>query len=281
MKIRFYTPAYGVSEEFGAATLGFAGYENEELSHSVLCPADLNGEVICGSYEDCLRQVHDGDWKVGIVLMGNAGGENAFVRTLSERLNIPLVGGSAAIDPVSGKDKLLYGKGEAAVFLIDDARYRFEVCCENIHHDILSGHDISFTDARWIDKIDGCDPVEWLREKKEALGLSPDDFEHLTFTDENGINVHLSKVDGRIFSGRDLSEHMYLRYVPKEEVQKRIQAFYDDKDAIVFGCAGLKNILHAGLHTEGIGLFMFGEVCTVKGCSDFGNLMLSKLRIYK
>jgi hypothetical protein len=57
---------------------------------------------------------------------------------------------------------------------------------------------------------------------------------------------------------------MYLRYISQNEVQGEIQEFYDDKDAVIFGCAGL---------------FMFGEVCTVNGYSDFGNLMLSKLRI--
>lgn len=63
-----------------------------------------------------------------------------------------------------------------------------------------------------------------------------------------------------------------------DEVQGKIQKFYDDKDVIVFGCAGLKGILHSGLSCSGTGLFMFGEVCTISGHSDFGNLMLSKLK---
>ncbi len=41
----------------------------------------------------------------------------------------------------------------------------------------------------------------------------------------------------------------------------------------------LKGILDTDLDSPNIGLFMFGEVCTVDGHSDFGNLMLSKLII--
>ena len=136
-----------------------------------------------------------------------------------------------------------------------------------------------FSDSRWIDKIDGCEPCEWLKNKKAEYGIDADDFEHMTFSDENGINVHLSEVDGKIFSGRDLSEHMYLRYVPEDEVQGKIESFYDDENAIVFGCAGLKKIIKKKLKTKGVGLYMFGEVCTKEDISDFGNLMLSKLRI--
>lgn len=100
-------------------------------------------------------------------------------------------------------------------------------------------------------------------------------------SDTYGINAHLSEVDGKIFSGRDLSEKMYLRYIDHDEVQGKIQKFYDDKDAVIFGCAGLKGILDSGLNCSGTGLFMFGEVCTIAGHSDFGNLMLSKLRVIK
>ena len=70
-----------------------------------------------------------------------------------------------------------------------------------------------------------------------------------------------------------------LRYVPADQVLPRMRAFYDDKDAVIFGCAGLKGILPGTLNTPGTGLFMFGEVCTAGGVSEFGNLMLSKLRL--
>ena len=165
--------------------------------------------------------------------------------------------------------------------MIDDERYDFEVSCENIHHDVLSEHEITYTDATVIDRIDGQDAGQWLSAKKAEMGISKEDFEHLTLTDANGINAHLSENNGKICSGRDLQPRMYLRYVPEEKVQERMQAFYEDKDAIIFGCAGLKGILKEKLHTEGIGLFLFGEVCSKGEVSEFGNLMLSKIRVLK
>lgn len=47
-----------------------------------------------------------------------------------------------------------------------------------------------------------------------------------------------------------------------------------------FGCAGLGGLLKKPLDTKSLGLFLFGEVCTVaEGNAQFGNLMLSKLTI--
>ncbi len=281
MQMRFYTPAYGVAEEFGAASFGFAGAEDETLSNSVLFPYDIKGSIFCGSYEECLNQIPEQKWQVGIVLLGNAGDENDFVHKLAKKVNVPLVGGGAAINPVNGESGLITGRGQAAVFMINDERYSFEVMCENIHSDILGEHVISFSKPRIIEKIDGEEPRQWLCKKKEKLGLAPDDFEHLTLSDLNGINAHLSEKKGKIFSGRDLNERMYLRYVPERLVNSKMQKFYDDKNAIVFGCAGLKGILTDRLQTKGLGLFMFGEVCTKDGSSEFGNLMLSKLRVLK
>ena len=282
MKIKFYTPSHGIDDQtFGAATFGFVGNEDERMCGSVEFSEEIRGTLICGSYKECLDRISDKTWQIGIVLLGNAGGENDFVHALREKVGVPLVGGGAAIDPVTGKSGLITGGDQAAVFLIDDERYDFEVCCENIHHDILSEHEITYTNARVIDCIDGQPAGQWLCAKKREIGIPEADFEHLTLADRNGINAHLSEKNGRICSGRDLQPHMYLRYVPEEKVQERIQAFYNDKNAIVFGCAGLKGILEEELKAEGIGLFLFGEVCTKGEVSEFGNLMLSKIRILK
>ena len=53
--------------------------------------------------------------------------ENDFIASLSGKLNIPLVGGSAAINQITGKSKLLYGQADAAILLLDDDRYDFIV----------------------------------------------------------------------------------------------------------------------------------------------------------
>ncbi len=279
MKMTFYTPVYGSADGFGAASFGFAGAEDEIALNKVVCPFEIEGVMLSGTYEECLKNIPDEKWQTGVVLLGNAGNENNFIRELSDKTGASLVGGAAAINPLTGEKGLITGRGEAAVFLINDSRYDFEVISENIHN-VLSEHKISYS-GRWINEIDGYEAKEWFFKQKEKFGIKKDDFEHLTLSDTYGINAHLSEVDGKIFSGRDLSEKMYLRYIAHDEVQGKIQKFYDDKDAVIFGCAGLKGILDSGLNCSGTGLFMFGEVCTIAGHSDFGNLMLSKLRVIK
>ena len=101
----------------------------------------------------------------------------------------------------------------------------------------------------------------------------------MTLSNLNNVNAHLSEVNGEIKSGRDLSTNMLLRYVEHKDVYSAMHEFYDDPDAVVFGCAGLSGLLDQPLDTPSLGLFLFGEVCTVNGTAEFGNLMLSKLVI--
>ena len=280
MKLQFFNPCFGVPENsFGGATFGFAGHSDERAPRAEVWPDDLSGVMVCGSYEACLDALPERSWKAGIAMLGNGGGEDAFIRALSAKTRAPLTGGGAAIDPDDGTAGLITGRGQAAVFMLDDDRFDFSVECENIHREILGEHALGFTDPRVLDTVDGEDAAQWLSDRKVRMGLSPEDFEHLTFSDLDDVNAHLSCVNGRIRSGRDLCPRMRLRYAAPDRVQTRMRRFYEDENAIVFGCAGLKGILDAPLDTPGLGLFMFGEVCTGASGSFFGNLMLSKLCI--
>ena len=184
MKLTFYTPSHKSAEGFGGASFGFAGAENENLTHARSFPEDVEGVSVCGSYKDILESIPKGKWQAGIVLLGNAGGENEFVHTLSEKVSAPLVGGAGAICSKTGESALITGRGEAAVFLIADDRFEVSVISENVHYDILSEHKISFS-GRYIDKIDGEDALRWYNNHRQKLGISEDDFEHLTLADKN------------------------------------------------------------------------------------------------
>ncbi len=280
MKLRFFTPACGVSgQTFGAASFGFVGCEDENAPNETVYPEELRGTVVCGTYAQCLQQIPEGPWQAGIVLLGNAGGENAFIHALAERTHAPLTGGAAAFYAQDQARGLITGRSEAAVFMIADERFDVSVCCQNIHRDILGTHTLSFSDPRIVDRIDGEDACAWFARQKARFGLAPEDFEHLTLADENGVNAHLSVREGKLCSGRDVRPQMLLRYAAADQVLPRMRAFYDDPGAIVFGCAGLKGILPGKLGTDSMGLFLFGEVCTTEHGSEFGNLMLSKLRL--
>lgn len=279
MQLRFTTPC-AFDEKALCASFGFSDATNPEEKNERVFSKDVSCKLFCGSLESVLKQTETEPADAAIILFGNCGGENGFVRSFSESHQCPIVGGAAAINPVTGEKALIAGRGETCAVLINDARYRFEAVTENIHTDIEGEYAISF-DGRFIDTVDGKDAVSWYNEKREAFNLPDTDFEHLTFSDREGVNAHLSVVDGKLYSGRDLEKTMLLRFAPTETVFEKMRAFYDDKDAIVFGCAGLKGILPQPLSVAGCGLFMFGEVCATESGAQFGNLMLSKLRIKK
>lgn len=275
------TGAWEMADGFGCASLGLPGSCTNDTKLVSQYERELDGTVLCGTYQAVLEAVKM--WKkealAAIVLFGNAGGENQFMRQLQQVIHCPMVGGGAAIDGATGKSALITGGGEVAVFLITDNRFNYQAVTQCIHDQILGEVTLTTKDPRTILTINGVDAAAFLSEKRVALGLKDTDFEHLTISDMCNVNAHLSCVNGVIKSGRDVQERMLLRYVAHEKVYDAMHVFYDDENAIVFGCAGLSGLLDKSLNTNSLGLFLFGEVCTVDGVAEFGNLMLSKLVI--
>lgn len=281
-KINFTTTGcFDTADGFGCASLGLPGVCDNTLHCVSVFDKELKSKVYTGKYDNILAAINEDNVKphAAIVLFGNAGGENKFMESLQTLISCPIVGGGAAIDAASGRSALITGNGEAAVMLITDDRYIYTTETKCIHDQIIGECVLEFSDPRTIVKINGIDAATFLASKKKELGFAESDFEHLTFSDKRNVNAHLSCVDGMIKSGRDVCERMILHYVKHEDVYESMRSFYDDDDAIIFGCAGLSGLLDAPLDTKSLGLFLFGEVCCVDGYSEFGNLMLSKLRI--
>lgn len=279
MKLRF-TTSCAFDDRSLCASFGFSDAANPEQKSERTFSKDVSCKLFCGSLENVLKQTESESADAAIILFGNCGGENAFVRRFSESHDCPIVGGAAAINPVTGEKGLIYGREEVCAVLINDARYRFCAVTQNIHSEIEGAHTLTFN-GRFIETIDGEDAFAWYCEKRKMYGLDDGDFEHLTFSDKRGVNAHLSIVDGKLYSGRDLDATMLLRFAPPQTVFEKMQLFYSGEDAIVFGCAGLKGILPKPLSVAGCGLYMFGEVCTTDSGAEFGNLMLSKLLVKK
>lgn len=277
------TGSWKLAEGFGCASLGLAGVCGNDEPRVLTDSRELEALELTGSYEQILtavQELEDKDAvKAAIIVFGNAGGENAFLADLQKIIHCPIVGGGAAIDFATNSAGLITGGGQAALLLITDDRYTYTTETLCIHNQILGTCQLTLEDPRTILTIDGEDAVAFYDRKRQELGLSNTDFEHLTLSDENNVNAHLSKPEDRIKSGRDLCETMILRYVDHARVYETIRGFYDDPEAIVFGCAGLSGILDKPLDTTSLGLFLFGEVCMAGDRAEFGNLMLSKLRI--
>lgn len=282
-KLCFATPAaYDAAAGFGCATL--SPIMNGAACECAAYPQALDMECLTGTYETLLTAAQEvaarrGQPFVTVVVFSNAGGENAFMQRVQTVLHCPMVGGGAAFDAQHGP-ALIPGGSQAALALIYDTRYTYRVQTKCIHEMIVDTCRLELADARTIRTINGADAAQYLREQKQALGLAETDFEHLTLTDALGVNAHLSLDGGTVKSGRDLVPEMTLRYVAPDAAFDAIRVFYDDPDAIVFGCAGLGGLLDRPLNTPSLGLFLFGEVCTVGDTAEFGNLMLSKLQIY-
>lgn len=277
------TGCWDKAKGFGCASLGLAGLCDNSENRVVTYGAELEGAVLTGSYEELLtgaKEIAAGKpVQAAVIVFGNAGGENEFLAKLQQIVSCPMVGGGAAIDGATGRSGLIPGNGPAAVLLITDDRFTYEAKTQCIHDEILEECVLKTADPRTILTINGVDAAAYLAEKKKQLGLPETDFEHLTLSDTRNVNAHLSMDNGVIKSGRDVCRKMLLRYVAHEKVYETMRKFYDDSDAIVFGCAGLSGLLDKPLDTTSLGLFLFGEVCTVDGVAEFGNLMLSKLVI--
>ena len=275
------TGGYDLLDGFGCASLGLPGVCGNDEKRVVTDSRELKSLELTGTYEQILaavKQVQD-PIQAAILLFGNVGGENAFLEELQKHLSCPIVGGGAAIDAATNSKRLITGRGEAALLLITDERYTYTTQTLCIHDQVLDTCKLVLEDARTILTINGVDAVAFYDQKRQELGLAATDFEHLTLSDLRNVNAHLSKSGNKLVSGRDLNETMLLRYVDHAKVYDTMRAFYDDKDAVVFGCAGLSGILDKPLDTGSLGLFLFGEVCMSDGYAEFGNLMLSKLRI--
>lgn len=249
-------------------------------------PAIIEGIKIAGSYDDVAEKIALAVKTVkvlaAVVLFGNAGNESDFLRSVNEILDCPIVGGGAAINLCNNQAGLLSEAGSmVSVLLITDEQYSFEFSYKNIHQKVLSRHRLSFSDKRTLEKIGGVDASQWLITKKTELGVDPKDFERLTFTNDDGINVHLSLNGVVIKSGADLHEYMDLRLISEKDPTDTIREFYMDDNAIIFGCAGLKGLLNEPIITNAVGLFMFGEVYWADNQAIFGNLMLSKIKFKK
>ncbi len=277
------TGAWDLSTGFGCASLGLPGVCDNSENQISARQIPAKSVILTGSYNEILTEakaVAEGQTVyAAIVVFGNAGGENAFLEDLYKIIPCPMVGGGAAIDGETGRKGLIPGGGEGAVLLFTDDRFAYETHTQCVHNHVIKTCEITTADPRTVLTIDGEDAVTFLANKKAEMGLKKEDFEHLTLSDMDDVNAHLSCPDGQIKSGRDVCKQMKLRYVEQKDVYETMRAFYDDEDAIVFGCAGLSGLLDKPLNTKSLGLFLFGEVCTVNGRPEFGNLMLSKLKI--
>ena len=87
MDLIFATPVQELLPgAFGAASYGMTGCWDPAAPNTQRFARDVRGTALTGSYADILAQLPASAPQAAIVLFGNAGGENAFLRELHRRL---------------------------------------------------------------------------------------------------------------------------------------------------------------------------------------------------
>lgn len=86
MDLIFATPVQELLPgAFGAASYGMTGCWDPAAPNTQRFARDVRGTALTGSYADILAQLPASAPQAAIVLFGNAGGENAFLRELHRR----------------------------------------------------------------------------------------------------------------------------------------------------------------------------------------------------
>lgn len=257
---------------------GFAIWEHE-----------LPGEVFSGTYQDVLQRLSLLSFspQTGIVLYKRATGFEDFLGRLVDLCpNTPFIGGGAAFSGDMQEGKLLPDAEDVCVLAVSAKNYRVEKL--NLFDDLHKRLEIAPASNRSFGKIrelpDGKwqNAVSYFREKQAEWGIDITNFENLCFCDRNRRNLHCRVADGNIFAGANLPEDrlLFLNYVSSEKATERLSHFLDDTNSLIFGCAGIRSIVHEPFYTGKGSLagFMFGEVVTCGEQAELGNLMLTKLK---
>ena len=270
--------------DFSCMTYGFS--DTSILTNQCrIWSEEFEGVISSGTYEDCIDtlQQYTSLARAVIVFVTGCGKEDTFIAKLSKLVKCPIVGGTAAASENAKASRLYHITNEkpaeeAAIFIITDNRFEFEAKFENIHAEILEEVMLELSSPRRVRKINGIPASDFMKRQKRKLGIPETDCEHMTLCTMEHVNAHMNYDDGeQIGFGRDMKEKMLLCYAEPASVQKKIEDFFNDEHAIVFGCAGLRSILDHPFNSNTLGAFLFGEIMTVNGHGEFGNLMLSKL----
>ena len=293
--LTFWTPGHAPVDDgrtFGCASHGIAAANlwrgPEEAAAAVWLESGLKGEVMAGAYDAVLAQLGQLTSKpaAAIVLFAHASGMEAFLERWHERFpDVPVAGGGAARGAGQTSGELLPAAEDVAVLLIADGVWRVESL--NVHDPVCETVEFRADGPRTITQVretpaDGWQPAApFFRAWQTACDRAAGDCESITFSDVSGRNVHVSFDGERLHTGADLPAdgRLVLHTVSRSEAARRLAAFCSEPNALVFGCAGLRSLLDAPV-TMGEGTltgFMFGELVTLDGRPQFGNLMAVRL----
>lgn len=284
--IRFWTPGHAPADDghtFGCATHGLAGpglWVAPTDSNHAEWPTRLTGTTLAGTYAGVLAQLEHLPQPpaAAVVVFASGTGTEAFLERWAALLpGVPVVGGAAACP------ELRPTAADVAVLLIQTGRWRAETL--NAHDATAVTVAVKPGDPRALSELrrlpDGPweSAAEFYRARQREHRVT--DCETVTFSDVGGRNIHCSLAGETLRSGANLPAdcRLTLRTVSRTQAAARLAAFCSVPNTLVFGCAGLRGLLDAPLPVAPGTLvgFMFGELVTLGGRPQFGNLMAARL----
>ena len=293
-KVCLWTPGNSPAfdgETFGCASYGVAArgiWNGPQEPGVVVAPVRFAGEVVAGRYADVLERLPHAAFapQAAVVLFSRGlGAEHFLERWQGLFPAIPVAGGAAARGAGQECGELLPAAEDVAVLLLANGPWRAETL--NVHNTVGPAWEFRAAGPRTIARLRRSGGGEWepaaavFRARQAESGRGHEDCESITLSDVNGRNLHCSFAGESLETGADLPAdgRLRLRAVSRAAVTEKLKRFCTEPNALVFGCAGLRGLLDAPFATGDNSLagFMFGELVTLAGRPQFGNLMAARL----
>jgi hypothetical protein len=293
-KLALWTPGTAPPDDgatFGCASHGIAGpgrWDSPEAEALLMSPRPVAGEVVAGRYAEVLAQLGQLAFapRTAIVLFARATGMEVFLERWRQLFaGLPTAGGAAARGADQERGKLRPVAEDVAVLLITEADWQADSL--NVHQATGLVVEFEANGPRTITRLRRPAESNWesaaafLRARQAEFGRAEGDCESITFCDGGGRNLHVSRAGECLQTGADLPPdgRLSLRITPRAAVAAHLGRFCSPPEALVFACAGLRGLLDATLPVaEGtLVAFMYGEVVTLGGHAQIGNLMASRL----
>ena len=290
----FWTPGNAPADlerSFGCASHGVAAREvwlEPDTNVVTRWPTPLAGEALSGSYAGVLAAICARSVKPAavIALFARSTGMEAFLAECHTLLGAtPMAGGSAARAASKTHGELRSAASEVALLLITQGAWRTDSL--NLHDAEPCELEFHSSGLRTIAQLRPKGSDHWrpaadaFRALQAEYGRPEADCESITLCDRQGRNVHCSVADDCLNSGADLPADgwLALRTVTRAEAARRLADFCSVPGSLVFGCAGLRSLMDAPIDVAPGTLvgFMFGELFTLGGQPQFGNLMAARL----
>lgn len=288
-QVGFYNPGMRPDRPdlFGCATMGAVTGRQYHLPANTglfMWGERLRGCVYWGRYEEVLLGVRQCAFKptLMIALFTRSEGVETFLNGLLAAMpGVPVAGGVAAralgaetgeISP-AGSDVALF-MSESGAFTTArrntlEARggiYEFDVESTRVLKR-LRAPDMPWEDAQAV-----------LSKLKERYRVPVDDFVSITFSDNDGVNLHLRPEGDSLIAASNLPDkgYLHLRTSPRAAAASAIIEYAQMPNALLIGCSALKALINRPFSVPDTSTMVFleGEV----GDGRLGNLMLVSVR---